>query len=1064
MSQLNESGKQGLSIHPRFAVRLPLLPFKSSYTTEEMELLLEDPLLEEALYLASPDLLNTFRRYKSSEVLDEQELGKMWIAFHKYFTRMSSRPTPFGLFAGMAIGQWSENTNLSVEEMHARRKDTRFDMDFVLDIAQKLETVKEIRMQLKYISNQSIYKINETYNYIEFEYAKQRRIYKTAQIDINPYLEIVFKATNSPTPYQNLVNALMNFDESLSEDEIQDFLDELINEQLLFSELQPAVIGSLPWNHIYEITEELQLKSRESLDLRDTIRNLHNSIEDFNLNQKAPTDQYKTLTEMAQRIIPEIKTNRLIQVDSFLSKTDYTLGINIKEQLHEVHDLLLHFTETIRNQNLIDFTGIFIEKYGYKEMPLLDVLDTNFGIGYPAKKPKDYAPFLEKIKLWNHGNTSKKEQKQTIYWSKSEDLLLKSILEAHKNKTKVIDLAEKDISWKKNQELPETDTFQALFSIIGQDTGEGQQKLELHAMGGGSAINLISRFALADSTTNQVTQEIVRFEKDQKPDGVVAEIAHLAEDRLGNVILRPEMRDYQIPFLSRSVNNKTRLPLSDLTISIDKASNTVILKSVALNCKIYPRLSNAHNYLTSDQPPYRFLCELQNQGFQPSLNFRWRSLETIFEQLPRVVYKDIVLSKATWNLDYKDYQELLSAKTEGSLNLWRQKWELPQRFLLADRDNELLVDTNSELSIQAFLGAIRKRKKIKLKEFLFDDKTCPVKNVDAKPFVNQFIAFFQNAKNKTKNEPESVEAKEVNTQFPLSKLTKSLFPMAVEWLYFKLYCNPNNADSILINDINQISQELLKEGLIDHWFFIRYGDPGFHLRLRFHAKSQQNMGDIFETVSTRLHSLTQNGLVTNISIDSYEREVERYWGDSILECERIFFSDSQAVTKLVAVIDESQNEALRWQYSVLIMDQYLKLARHESLSDKINFTKRNVDYFGKEFGLNKSLRRQLDSKYRNLKDGFWSLNKKNRSSPIEMILSELSDNTRPLFDKIIQDHAATRSKADFSFLLSSLVHMSMNRIWPVKGRFHEFIMYYLAHKNYQSMQARLKYDKTFEIS
>ena len=47
-------------------------------------------------------------------------------------------------------------------------------------------------------------------------------------------------------------------------------------------------------------------------------------------------------------------------------------------------------------------------------------------------------------------------------------------------------------------------------------------------------------------------REHLRGEEAHKPDVAFAEIVHLPEGRLGNVILRPVLRGHEIPFLGRS--------------------------------------------------------------------------------------------------------------------------------------------------------------------------------------------------------------------------------------------------------------------------------------------------------------------------------------------------------------------------------------------------------------------------------------------------------------------------------------------------------------------------------
>ena len=60
-----------------------------------------------------------------------------------------------------------------------------------------------------------------------------------------------------------------------------------------------------------------------------------------------------------------------------------------------------------------------------------------------------------------------------------------------------------------------------------------------------------------------------------------------------------------------------------------------------------------------------------------------------------------------------------------------------------------------------------------------------------------------------------------------------------EWIYFKIYTGTKTADAILKNELYGFVSEMLKNKVIDKWFFIRYNDPDFHIRLRIHLKEKR---------------------------------------------------------------------------------------------------------------------------------------------------------------------------------------------------------------------------------
>ena len=72
-----------------------------------------------------------------------------------------------------------------------------------------------------------------------------------------------------------------------------------------------------------------------------------------------------------------------------------------------------------------------------------------------------------------------------------------------------------------------------------------------------------------------------------------------------------------------------------------------------------------------------------------------------------------------------------------------------------------------------------------------------------------------------------------------------MFIPGSEWVYFKIYTGTKTADSILKNELYDFVKEMMKYDLIDRWFFIRYNDPDFHIRLRLHMKEVRNFTYIF---------------------------------------------------------------------------------------------------------------------------------------------------------------------------------------------------------------------------
>src|SRR5262249_26553695 len=152
----------------------------------------------------------------------------------------------------------------------------------------------------------------------------------------------------------------------------------------------------------------------------------------------------------------------------------------------------------------------------------------------------------------------------------------------------------------------------------------GDFRVLLQGGSGPSGARLLGRFCHADLELHEHVEQHLRAEEALEPDAVFAEVVHLPEGRLGNILARPVLRAYEIPYLGRAgVPADRQIPVSDLRVSV--ASGQVVLRSERLGRRVIPRLTSAHNFRAS-QGIYAFLCALQAQGTAGALGWDWGPL------------------------------------------------------------------------------------------------------------------------------------------------------------------------------------------------------------------------------------------------------------------------------------------------------------------------------------------------------------------------------------------------------------------------------------------------------
>ena len=93
----------------------------------------------------------------------------------------------------------------------------------------------------------------------------------------------------------------------------------------------------------------------------------------------------------------------------------------------------------------------------------------------------------------------------------------------------------------------------------------------------------------------KLTRTILQREEANQPDCVYAEIVHLPESRIGNILMRPVLRKYEIPYLcGTTLSEEFQIPVTDLLVRIE--GDKVVLRSKKLNKQVIPRMTTAHNF------------------------------------------------------------------------------------------------------------------------------------------------------------------------------------------------------------------------------------------------------------------------------------------------------------------------------------------------------------------------------------------------------------------------------------------------------------------------------------
>lgn len=285
------------------------------------------------------------------------------------------------------------------------------------------------------------------------------------------------------------------------------------------------------------------------------------------------------------------------------------------------------------------------------------------------------------------------------------------------------------------------------------------------------------------------------------------------------------------------------------------------------------------------------------------------------------------------------------------------------------------------------------------------------------------------------------------------------FILGDSWLYYKIYTGTKTSDTILTKIIKPVADKLITENVIDQWFFIRYEDPKHHLRVRFHCTTPTGIAAVINCMYASLAEMVNDGFVWKIQTDMYKREIERYGSNTMLFSERIFFYDSVMTSQIINSIEEGQEE-VRWLSALKTIDFYLNSFNFNSNAKMqiLNYLKTS---FASEFVSSKSLKKQLDERFRMERKKIENimLSEHTASSEyavIEEILVSYRDNFKEISRKILAVEKQGNLEIKLADLISSYIHMFMNRLFKSKNRMNEMVCYDFLFRYYKSVVAREK--------
>jgi lantibiotic biosynthesis protein len=1069
-----------------FAVRTPLLPIEAWLSWCEraddpdgqravLRALVADPAVREALFVGSPDLEGAVGAWEREP--DGERGRRVERAVLRYVSRMATRPTPFGLFAGTGVGTIGDRTQLTLVARSAYRRRTRLDGGYLDGLATALAGEPALRGAMRYRPNSSLYATAGRLRYVESRREDSgatsggpagssrrdefSRAYTLSDVADTPYLRATLARAEGAggATATELADALASSAEGITVEAATRYVEELIENQLLLPELPLPITGPEPIGPLEVALRAQHPAGSPGATAADRLAAVRAGIEALDAaGLGAGPGRYRALAGELAALPAPVAESRLFQVDLFKPAAEAVLGRTVVAEIARGVELL-HRLHRATPDGLTRFRARFVERYEGRAVPLPEALDDESGVG--LDDGGDVEPLLRTLDL---GTAPARAPE--VAWGEYETLLLARLADALATGAQEIVLERPDVDALAAAVVPPppppADALAAMATVVApspEAIDRGDFRVHLHGVDGPSGARLLGRFCHGDAELCRCVAAHLRAEEALDPDALYAEVVHSPAGRVGNLLLRPLLREHEIVYLGHSGAPRERqIAAADLLVSVE--GDQVVLRLAADGRRVVPRLTSAHNYaLRTNLATYRLLGALQAQGRWGGGHWEWGALASA-PFLPRVRAGRLVLALARWatpRAELRPLEALHGAALVDAVRQWRARRHVPRHAAVVEVDNVLPLDLESALGAEAFVHLAKQGGSVVLQEVFPGPEDLWVHGPEGR-FTHELIVPFVAT---TPSTAEAASAPGRQRRVATSHGVSRTFPPGSEWLYAKLYSGPATADRVLRRVVAPLVRQARAAGWIDGWFFIRYVDPGPHLRVRFRGAPAVLRDSLMPALHDSVAPLLADGTVSRLQLDTYEREVDRYGGDDgIALVEQLFEADSDAVVEMITGAAAPSGDD-RWRVALVGIDLLLAALGMDAGERRAVFA-RARDGFRLETNAGPRLGRQLGERFRVERATLQALLAGDPSSApraVRLALEALhrrAERLTPIAAELRGCDAAGRLSPSLAEMAPSLTHMFAVRLLRSSARAHEVVLYDFLCRLYDAQAAREK--------
>ncbi|MGW2562005.1 lantibiotic dehydratase [Streptomyces sp. NPDC001514] len=871
-----------------------------------------DPVLSEALDLASPSLGSMIRRVaeRGATGIKAGQLRRAALAVLRYDIRMRTRPTPFGLFAGVQSGQFDSAAKAQRGTAHRTR--THVDMQWLTRIGHRLERDPAVLSALTLQAHQALVARGDRLVLVSPSTQGVRpgddgEGRSTVSVRRTPVVERVVAESAAPVTYVDLVRRTAEAFPQAPVEKVRGLLAELVRQEILITGLRPPLDGGDPLQHVLDLLATVTEPSDETRRIHDALLAVERQRQEYDARAVGDgREQLNRLLKTARSLEPD---DTPVHIDTRLDHTLH-LPYAVREVIEEATGVMWRLSRPkLGLFALRDYHRRFLDTYGADRLvPVLELLDESTGLGAPAGygwpnseaapvPPDDPRTARRDRAMARLVAAAQRAGRREVFLEAADLDELCHDRTDHAGRAAHADPADLPSSCEVTVQVvaPSTEALdKGDFRVFLSPSPGSHRAGSTFARFADQHPDWQGRFAALHRDNPVHIQDAVPVDLAFRPrSGRAANLAHT------------------IPATGRRISvgvpgspGVEELRLCDIGIGATLDRLTAV--HLPTGREVVPVLGNMVSAPAQAPNAVRLLWEIGLEGQRLWEPWNWGPF-TDAPFMPRVRYGRFVLACAVWRLDeIRVRAERLPASKDGAraadwdsaIGAWRAAWDVPRQVLAVTADQRLLLDLDDAWHRELLLDQVLRHPDLIAQEVPGEYEgwlDSPLSGHTAELVVAL-----------TRRESGVPRRPYAGHCLP----GRTVHGLGDEWLYLKLHGAARSQDDLLRDHIPELVNLAGEKGA-DGWFFIRYtDDAGHHLRLRLHGSHPKELwGEAAPAIGALLKRWQREGLLRSHTLAQYDPESERYGGFAAQRlAERVFQYDSEAALELLRLAKAATNE------------------------------------------------------------------------------------------------------------------------------------------------------------